>query len=544
MKNLSLSAKIWIVVFMFVVLSVSIMGLGLQKMSELNSSLDYIAKTVTPRMTILKDVSIAINEIKNQEKTIILAETTEGMQGIASRIDGLIERVEGLQERRMAISTEAGKKDVEAIDDLFSKWVSLHGQIRQLAFDGKNVEATNLARRDSIKIFTEVDTLMDDMLARGEAEMESELKLTDEMVEQAVWAMIVLSSVFTLLGIITAFFTLRSINKGITQAVEQIGSGANEVGAASNQLSAASHQVSAGTTEAASSLEETVASIEELSSMVRLNSDNAKEAASLSRQSSQAATDGEKEIQNLIHSMSEISESAKKINEIIGVIDDIAFQTNLLALNAAVEAARAGEQGKGFAIVAEAVRTLAQKSADAAKEITNLISESVGKTDNGKKIADQSGVILKEIVLSVKKVADLNNEISSASEEQSNGISQISKAMNELDTATQQNASASEEVAASSEEMSSQAVVLQGLVHDLNGLVYGLKKAEKITAETSKHRGSHLGSEKKISFETKSHHGNLKLLNKKSNSTHTHTEEASEIIPFETDLKNNKVEGF
>ena len=182
---------------------------------------------------------------------------------------------------------------------------------------------------------------------------------------------------------------------------------------------------------------------------------------------------GEREIRNLIESMKDISQSSKKIEEIINVIDDIAFQTNLLALNAAVEAARAGEQGKGFAVVAEAVRGLAQRSASAAKDITALIQDSVSKIDRGSKIVDNSGNALKTIVTSVKKVSDLNNEIATASAEQANGISQISKAMNALDTSTQQNAAASEEVAATSEEMSSQAESLRNLVANLSLIVNG-----------------------------------------------------------------------
>jgi len=171
--------------------------------------------------------------------------------------------------------------------------------------------------------------------------------------------------------------------------------------------------------------------------------------------------------------MSEIASGSKKIEEIIHVIDDIAFQTNLLALNAAVEAARAGEQGKGFAVVAEAVRSLAQKSAEAAKDINALIKDNVEKSGHGATIASNSGAVLQDILLAVKKVADLNGEIAAGSREQATGLEQISKAMNQLDQATQGNAASSEEVAASSEEMSSQANALADLVGELQMLVHG-----------------------------------------------------------------------
>jgi len=292
------------------------------------------------------------------------------------------------------------------------------------------------------------------------------------------------SAILIFLGLLIAS-RLANVLGGITG---KIGDAGRQVNAGSTQLSAASQQLSGGATEAAASLEETVSSIEELSSMVKLNADHAREAAALSETSKKSAEEGEFEIKNLIEAMGNISQSSKKIEEIINVIDDIAFQTNLLALNAAVEAARAGEQGKGFAVVAEAVRNLAQRSASAAKDITTLIKDSVQKTERGTKIADQSGTVLKNIVTSVKKVADLNNEISTASQEQANGISQIGKAMNQLDQATQGNASAAEEVAASSEEMSAQAGSLQELVVELLQVVEGNTESQDTVARPVAHR--------------------------------------------------------
>lgn len=260
--------------------------------------------------------------------------------------------------------------------------------------------------------------------------------------------------------------TVAHIASGLTQSGHQVSS-------AITQLSTAGQNLSEASTEAAASLEETVASLEELSSMVKMNSDNAKQAAALSQSSKDSAELGQKEINQLIESMHDISKSSKKIEEIISVIDDIAFQTNLLALNAAVEAARAGEQGKGFAVVAEAVRALAQRSAVAAKDINGLIKDSVEKVDRGSTVADKSGEVLANIVNSVKKVADLNNEISAASVEQTSGIQQISKAMNQLDQGSQSNAASAEEVAASSEEISAQAQQMRNMVAELNQVIIG-----------------------------------------------------------------------
>ncbi len=263
----------------------------------------------------------------------------------------------------------------------------------------------------------------------------------------------------------------RSLTTIITKVTESLSHTEQKVQISSEQLSASGTKLSESSTEAAASLEETVASLEELTSMVKMNSDNAKEAANLSSSARESAMIGEREILNLITSMNEISDSSKKIEEIIQVIDDIAFQTNLLALNAAVEAARAGEQGKGFAVVAEAVRTLAQRSASSAKDISSLIKESVQRIEHGSKIADQSGTVLNKIVASIKKVSELNQEIASANAEQATGIEQIGKAMNQLDQAGQSNAASAEEIAAASEVMLEESKVMHSHVGELKLIV-------------------------------------------------------------------------
>lgn len=263
------------------------------------------------------------------------------------------------------------------------------------------------------------------------------------------------------------------ITTSVGSIAERLSSAGGQVTSAVGQLNEAGNSLSQSSTEAAASLEETVAALEEMTSMVQMNSDNAKQAASLSVSSRDAAEQGEKEIQHLISSMTSISQSSRKIEEIIHVIDDIAFQTNLLALNASVEAARAGEQGKGFAVVAEAVRSLAQRSAASAKDISGLIKESVSQIAEGSRTADKSGTVLTNIVTSIKKVSDLNNEIAAASAEQTTGIQQISKAMNQLDQAAQSNAASAEEIAATSGEINNLAVTSQNLTVELNQVILG-----------------------------------------------------------------------
>ncbi|MFT5008706.1 MAG: methyl-accepting chemotaxis protein, partial [Granulosicoccus sp.] len=218
------------------------------------------------------------------------------------------------------------------------------------------------------------------------------------------------------------------------------------------------------TEQQASSLEETSSSMEELTGTVRLNADNASQANALASQAANVAIDGGELIQQVVKTMASINASARKIADIIGVIDGIAFQTNILALNAAVEAARAGEQGRGFAVVASEVRSLAQRSANAAKDIKALISDSVSEIESGNSLVGKSGDTMQEVVTAIKRVNDIMAEIAAASAEQATGIDEISKAVVQMDEMTQQNAALVEQAAAAAESMQSQAQQLTSQV--------------------------------------------------------------------------------
>ncbi|ABC27367.1 Methyl-accepting chemotaxis protein [Hahella chejuensis KCTC 2396] len=233
--------------------------------------------------------------------------------------------------------------------------------------------------------------------------------------------------------------------------VTQLIQSSDSVKASNQEISTGNNQLSERTEKQSSSLEETASSIEELSSNVSNTADNARQADQLSSLTRNTASEGGEVTQRAVKSMREINEASRKIAEIIGVIDDIAFQTNLLALNASVEAARAGEQGRGFAVVATEVRNLAQRSATSAKEIKDLIEDSVKKVQAGSSLVDESGKKLEEIIGNVKKVADLISDIAAATEEQSSGLDQVNQAVMELDEITQQNAALAEETASSAE---------------------------------------------------------------------------------------------
>ena len=243
----------------------------------------------------------------------------------------------------------------------------------------------------------------------------------------------------------------------LSSIIHEIRSGSETINNASAEIAKGNADLSSRTEQQASSLEETASSMEEITSTVQLNADNAKQANGLASEASRVAIDGGKLIEQVVDTMADINQSAKKIEDIIGVIDGIAFQTNILALNAAVEAARAGEQGRGFAVVASEVRTLAQRSANAAKDIKGLISDSVTKVESGNELVNQSGATMSEIVTAIQRVNDIMSEIASASAEQASGIDEINKAVVQMDEMTQQNAALVEEAAAAAESMSSQA---------------------------------------------------------------------------------------
>ncbi len=370
------------------------------------------------------------------------------------------------------------------------------------------IEAFNVYH-DTRKEYENISALMlavlEETEALGDQTVEAEMGNIASVINISNSMMLVVGLVAVIISIIMGFLILRSVNKqlgsdpadlvliseslangdldmkldkgagGVYGAIGQtvqklleiisgIKSGASEVSIASEQVSQGNANLSQRTQEQASSLEEVASSMEEMTGTVNQNSENAQHANQLAIAAREQADLGGQVVGEAVTAMSEINDASKHIADIISVIDEIAFQTNLLALNAAVEAARAGEQGRGFAVVASEVRNLAGRSATAAKEIKDLIHNTVGKVENGSRLVSESGGALSEIVDSVKKVSDIVAEIAAASKEQSDGINQVNKALLQMDEMTQQNASLVEEAAAASEAMGAQAQELDALV--------------------------------------------------------------------------------
>jgi methyl-accepting chemotaxis protein len=275
--------------------------------------------------------------------------------------------------------------------------------------------------------------------------------------------------------------SLKEMRDSLLSVVSNVRENAESVTTASAEIANGNLDLSGRTEVQANSLEETASSMEELTSTVKQNADNAKQANQLMATTSGFATRGGQVVGQVVDTMGSIKESSRKIVDIIGVIDSIAFQTNILALNAAVEAARAGEQGRGFAVVASEVRNLAQRSAGAAKEIKSLIGDSVGKVDAGSRLVDEAGTTMGQIVASVKQVADLMSEIAAASLEQSQGIEQVNQTITQMDEVTKQNAALVEEAAATAESLKGQASNLLQAIS-----VFKLDRAKSTALATTK----------------------------------------------------------
>jgi methyl-accepting chemotaxis protein len=339
----------------------------------------------------------------------------------------------------------------------------------------KAIEQQQSARSARGTAYFAFATEISDVAQNAVAAMRGQALQSETGLGQAVSMLVVGSALAVLLGIATAVVITRGTNRILSRIVGVLASGADETAASAQLVSAASQQLAAGASEQASSLEETSASLEEMAGTTHQNAENAGKAGEFTRQAREAADHGTTDMQEMAASMQAIKGSSDEIAKIIRDIDEIAFQTNILALNAAVEAARAGESGAGFAVVAGEVRTLAQRSASAAKEIAAKIDTALSRTAHGVEICAKVESRLGEIAGKIRDVDTLVNEVVAASKEQNTGTSQVSTDVAQMDKVTQDTAASAEECASAAEELSSQAVALQDAVNELQLLVHGDK---------------------------------------------------------------------
>ncbi len=398
--------------------------------------------------------------IHRTEKQMILETDNEVMRKLQKQItaskasiDGLLGKLESVIQGKEASTLKEFKQawtDFTAVDDQVQKETLENGN--QIAFD--------LSAGKGRQLSDQAQAVMKKIQESNEKKM-AEAKLTSDKAYDAARLLMILFSAIGIVGSLAlAAFLMSTINRRLRYITTSLSDGATQTSAAAGQVSAASQQLADGASEQASSLEETSSSLEEITSMAKQNTDNANRAKVLTDESAEVVTQANRSMTDLNRSMGEISESGQQIGKIIKTIDEIAFQTNLLALNAAVEAARAGEAGAGFAVVANEVRNLAMRAAEAAKNTSDLIEGTTQKITYGASLVSQTTQAFGSVATSTQKVVELVGEIAAASAEQTQGIEQINTAMAQVDKVTQQIAANAEESAAASEELNAQAETL------------------------------------------------------------------------------------
>ncbi|CAJ0854675.1 methyl-accepting chemotaxis protein [Ralstonia flatus] len=489
-------------------------GLGIYTITQLSKASEELAQKQMRAITQMGSAANSLAHASRAQTALLIATTLTERKTLSTQIaDSMQHLKDGVETVRPLFTSDEGKKMIREVDAIYPVWgkrmtdfVALMDKqgLDPTQFDSR-VTAENVGLLDDTAAF---EKTLDKMVKRvEEVSAASTVKARDDA-HRSRLVMMVMACAGALLGIVlglviarrlsrqlggepsyaaeiarriaagdlavhvqtrpgdhdSMLFAMAQMQQQLTGTITNIKSSADSIASATKQIAAGNADLSQRTEEQASSLEETASSMEELTSIVKQNADNARQASQLAGSASDIAVKGGEVVGRVVETMAGINASSKKIADIIGVIEGIAFQTNILALNAAVEAARAGEQGRGFAVVAGEVRSLAQRSATAAKEIKELIGDSVGRVRNGSALVAEAGTVIEEVVVAVRRVTDIMGEISAASDEQSSGIEQVNQAVNQMDEVTQQNAALVEQAAAAALSLEEQAQLLRDAV--------------------------------------------------------------------------------
>ncbi|AON57004.1 methyl-accepting chemotaxis protein [Herbaspirillum seropedicae] len=505
-NNLKIAKKL-IVSFAAVIVLTVILGLfAIRELKAVNQASTDMATNWLPTIKAAQSIQASLPRMRISELQMVTAATPaereDALKAIKSRLDILAKQ-------RAAYEAQISEAEEKVLYEKFSKsfatYLEIDKELARISGEGKEEEARALFKGDSNKTFRSMIENMDEIIKVNDAGS----KRSDDMAEQVyrsatLWIIGLLAAIVVIalgLAVMVAravsrplneavavaervaqgdltmdiratstdetgmlMHSLRAMNDSLQQIVGEVRTGTDTITTASQEIATGNLDLSSRTEEQAGSLEETASAMEELTATVKQNADNARQANQLAASASDIATQGGAVVGQVVQTMEGITESSNRIADIIGVIDGIAFQTNILALNAAVEAARAGEQGRGFAVVASEVRSLAQRSASAAKEIKQLIDDSVEKVGAGSQLVERAGATMSEVVASVRRVTDVVAEISAASSEQSTGIEEINRAITQMDEVTQQNAALVEEATAAAQSLQDQAARLSQVV--------------------------------------------------------------------------------
>ena len=505
-NNLRIAHKLWLSVLALIVLLVAVMGFAAYRTSKSQAQADAVTRELASRVeSALKWQGLTETNAARTQAMIVSSDPAVAVEfkDVIAATSAQISQVQKLLES--IASNDADKTQMAKIAAARSAMLDLRKQATQLKGEGRGDEAITLVKQSyNPAVAAYLQALRDfvDLQQKYSAQRQAELGADRMRTVQLAGLMLAL----VLLGLgVGAYFLIRNIQQPLMQAqtlaqriadgdlsaqesvarrdefgdllralygmseslgrmVHQVRQSTDSIATASSQIAAGNHDLSARTEQTASNLQETAAAMEQFTSTIQQSAASAQQASTLATGASGVARRGGEVVKEVVATMEDIHQSSQKIADIIGVIDGIAFQTNILALNAAVEAARAGEQGRGFAVVASEVRSLAGRSAVAAKEIKELISASVDNVSAGCTLVEQAGSTMDEIVVSVRRVADIMGEISLASQDQTTGIDQINQAMGQMDQVTQSNAALVEEAAAAAQSLEHQAQTLVQVV--------------------------------------------------------------------------------
>ncbi len=506
LQNLKIGKKLALCFGVTIALLCTVSAITYLQVAELSDDLALVNQDRYPKTMLVHLVKDELNETaRNMRNILLMSDPADIDKEYANIAESKVIVSTSLEKLDKSITTAKGRADFQAIRDVRELFSASRTRFITLAKAGNMDEAKQVLMKETRPIQMHYFDELDKLIAYQSQLMEAAGKASDLKAKQTDTLVLLITAVACLLSAALAVLCTRAITLPLAEAlgiarrvaggdlsaaiivtstdetghlllamkemsenlqriVADVRGGTDMIATASSQIAVGNADLSSRTEQQAGSLEETASSMEELTSTVRQNADNARQANQLALSATHVATQGGAVVSQVIATMGSINDSSRKIVDIIGVIDGIAFQTNILALNAAVEAARAGEQGRGFAVVASEVRNLAQRSAAAAKEIKDLIGTSVDQVGVGSRLVEQAGATMGEIVESVRRVTDIISEISAASAEQSSGIDQINEAIIQMDMVTQQNAALVEQAAAAAESLQDQAGTLASAV--------------------------------------------------------------------------------